>query len=858
MSNLIVTRPALVETAETSTRTRRRDEVNRDRDKSDILSHPEAQFWEQIMSKMREFAGFIRDLNYGWRLLCKGRAVSLFVILSLGLGIGASTAAFTLVKAVLFQATPYPDPDRLIRISQKGTGEPLSGVEHQFLRTQSSSIISLAGYRAAGDRLIRFAGAYESVTAMLVTADFFRTLGVVPVFGRGFLPEETSPSGPKVAILTDHLWHESFGDDPATLGRTVRLDDGEYLVVGILPSTFWFPQPADIFLPLRSRNDINDRGRNLQTIARLKPDVRLNQMNSELELLSTRLQQLNPSLESTGYRGLAAVRYDKSLVNGIRLNLLLLFGVTGLLLLITCSNLASLVLTRLATRQREIAVRLAIGSSRGRLLRQFIAENIALTIPGALLGIVSAHWLLLGILRIIPFPLPTFRPINLDGMALAFAISVTLVTGVVLGVLPLTLKTSLRLAETLRVSSHGSGSLGTRQQLRQFLVACEVALSTMLLLLAVLLIQSLLHLTAEPLGFTTRDLIAFRTLIPAERHRSGAELWNYESTFLQRLRTVRGITAVGIANILPFEGQNNLPAQHQGHPEHSIGGTEIRTVSGTYFAAMNIPLVRGRLIEETDTASAPPIVIINEMLVRRWWPGQNPIGDHVEIGKLNGRVFPEITEDPREIVGIVRDTRTSLVEPPRPTVYIPIPQLRPGLARGTGSMSWIVRTNVPTQELRKIIVSLDPYQSLRTIRPMDNIIDATTSVPRFDAWLFGAFAGLALFLAALGIYGLLSFWVARRTSEIATRMALGATRMAITRLILTQGMSLVIIGLIAGTGGALAVSPLLSKLFFGVRPSRLSGIALVCLIVAAVGVLSTYLPARRASRLDPMIGLRIE
>jgi putative ABC transport system permease protein len=605
---------------------------------------------------------------------------------------------------------------------------------------------------------------------------------------------------------------------------------------------------------------MGDTGTNTTMIARLKPGTTLGRVQAEMVALVNGMRQRNPKI-SPDYRGLTATFYQDWLVGDVRLNLLLVFGAVALLLLIACSNLASLLLARLASRQREIAVRMAMGSSRGRLLRQFLTENLMLTAIGGIAGFVGARASLQVLIAAIPFKLTTAAPIQVDAPVLLFTLAIAFGTGALFSLAPMISSARLDLQEMLKAGGRTTSG-GPRQRTRAVLVVSEVALSVTLLVSAGLLIQSLYRLHQERLGFQPQGVMTFSTPIARDRRRTADDLWRFQNTLFERLQSLPGVTAVAGANVLPLSGWSNLPTQREGHPENSIGGMEVRVVTPTYFETLGIPIRRGRGFQATDGHSAPPVMLVNETVAARWWGSGSPLGDRAVIGMYQGRTFPEVLEGSREVVGVVADAKTAfLKEPAWPTVYIPVAQLGEGMARGFGSMVWMVRGNLHgdfARELRRAITDFDPRQRLTAIRPMDELVAATTASSRFDAYLFAFLAGLAMLLTAIGLYGVLSFSVARRTNEIGTRMALGATRGDVLRMVLRQGLGLIGLGLAIGLAGAFAVTRTLTTLLFGVRPTDPYTFGAVAALLFTVGLVASYIPARRATRVDPMVALRYE
>jgi len=791
------------------------------------------------------------DLRLAFRVLRKSPGVALVAVVSLALGIGANTAVFSVIHAVLLRPLPYPEPDRLVRVGQHTSLGAVSLLEHDFWKAHASGFASATGYRGGGDRNFQSGTQQEWVRTMLITADFFRTLGTPPAMGREFDSDELRLGGRQAVILSDALWRRACGADPSILGRTVRLDDASLVVVGVLPRGFWFPQAADAYLPLRPTKTLDNSGTNTQMVARLRPGRTLRQVQAEMPAITDSMRATYRM--SKDYRGLTVVGYQDSLVGDVRLNLLLVFGAVGLLLLIACSNLASLLLARLASRQKEIAVRLAMGSSRARLLRQFLIENLLLTTAGGAAGLLGARALLDVMVAAIPFDLPSSSPVGLDAPVLAFTLAVAFATGAVFSLVPILSSVRMDLQEMLKAGGRNTAS-GTQQRARSLLVVGEVALSVTMLVSAGLLIQSLYRMHQEQLGFTPKGLITFTTPVAVDRRRTEADLWQYERMLLERLQALPGIRKVGGVNVLPLAGWSNMPTQREGHPDDSIGGMEVRSITPAYFDAMSIPVRRGRAFLDSDSESSPPVILVNETLARTWWPGGEPLHDRVVIGRYKGKDFGSPTT--REVVGIVADTKGGfLKEPPKPTVYVPAAQ------SPSNSVSWVIHGDLSSglaAELRRTIAEVDPRQRVLNVRTMEEVVAKTTASSRFDAWLFGFLAGLAMLLTAIGLYGLLSFSVARRTNEIGTRMALGASRADVLALVLKQGVGLIALGLAIGLAGALAVTRSLSTLLFGVRATDPYTFGAVAVVLLAVGLLASYLPARRATKVDPMVALRYE
>jgi predicted permease len=795
-----------------------------------------------------------QELRYAGRMLRKSPGFSTIAVLSVALGIGVNTTMFSVVNAVLLRTVPFPDAERLVRLVQQHTGGDVTIPEYQFVREHGRVFSSMAAYRGGGERRLDARGVHTWVTALTVSTDFLRTLRMPPLVGREFTVDETRVGGPQAIIISDGVWRSSFGADTGVVGQTITLNDAAFIIVGVLPADFWFPHPVDVLVPLRPAGGLSDLGANNQIVARLSDNADLTRAQPDLAGMTDSLRRALGGNVPRNYRGLSVLSYHDWLVGDVRLNLVLLFGATGLLLLISCANVAMLLLTRTAARAKEIGVRLALGGGR-RLLLQYLTENLVVAALGAAVGVLAAYQLVRGFVAWVPFPLPASASIQVDRAVLAFTVAVSLGAAVVFTLVPFFSTRRLNVQACLRSEGRNMGAGTVRARTRNLLVVSEVALSTTLLIASGLLIQSLYRLHQERLGFSPEGLVTFETPFAPERANNATDRLNFTRVLLERLEQLPGVRGAAATTVLPLAGQSNLPAEHDGHPEHSIGGMEVRPVTPAFFEIMGIPVRAGRSFVDSDAATSLPVVIVNETVARRWWPQTNPIGDRIRIGRFQGKQF--FKDVPREVVGAVGDTKSvTLQAPPRPTVYVPMTA-----AFGGPSLAWVVKTDGTADfaaQLRSAIATIDPGQRVRRVRTMNDIVALASATSRFNATLFGIFAGVAVLLAALGLYGVLSCLVTQRRQEIGTRMALGASKSDVLNVFLRQGLTLTVAGLCIGIAGALFVSRWLTSLLFGVTPTDPFSFVAVSLVLLAVASGASYLPARRAAAIDPMAAIRSE
>ncbi|WPB81382.1 ABC transporter permease [Archangium violaceum] len=813
----------------------------------------------------------LEDVRFAVRILRKTPGFTTVAILTLALAIGANTALFSVVNAVVLRPLPFPQPERLFQVVRRhvsGTSPSLTVPQFSFLAGQSQPFAHLtaypslnAGFNLTGD------GLPERVPGTRATASFFDVLGVRPALGRGFVPEEDVPSGPRVVVLGHGLWQRRFGGTPDILGRSLQLNGEGYTIVGVAPPGFRYPVDSQLWTPLQLDRTNTEDAHYLTVVGRVNPGVAPEQAASLValqgeQLRATRVGVLSPESRMDA-EGLQARTASFALPA-----LLMLLGASGLVLLIACVNLANLQLARAATRERELAVRTALGASPSRLLRQLLTESLLLSGLGGLAGLLLATWSIPALLMLAPEGLPIPEGVTIDGTVLAFTLGVSVLTGLVFGLLPALKASRPDLQDSLKVSaSRAAGGPGS-QRTRRLLVVGEVALAVILLIGAALLVKSFAALIGTAPGIDTRGVLTMKLSLPEARYGTPASLESFIWKVEERLRALPGVQAVGFATTLPFEDGSDMGFTIEGRDpgpggKDAEGVADYRPVTAGYFQALKIGLVRGRLLTDVDRHESAPVVIINETAARRYWPGQDPLGQRITIGKELAQLGDTA---PREIIGVVRDVRENGVQRDAPPIlYLPPGQMPAQLTTMMVRLlpqSFVVRTPgdiTPfVKSVPREIQAVDSLQPVTHLQPMEDILSRSLGSQRFNMTLLGLMAGLALVLAAVGIYGVLSYLVNQRTRELGVRLALGATRGEVVRLILRQGLSPVGLGLVLGVAGAAGLTRLISSLLYGVEALDVSVFLLAPVGLVGVALVAMWLPARRASRVDPMVALRYD
>jgi predicted permease len=812
--------------------------------------------------RMKVFGDLWQDLRYGLRVLWKNPGFTVVAVLALALGIGANSAIFSVVNTVLLRPLPYRDPERLVMVwedrSKQGyprdTPAPANFIDW---RDQNQVFEGMAAIASQSFNLTG-AGEPERIDGKRVSASLFPLMGVEPLVGRTFTPEEDQPGANRVVVLSHGLWQRRFGSDRKIVGQPLTLNGESFMVVGVMPPHFRFPAREDeLWVPIAfSPQAAAARGSHyLQVIARLKPGVTLEQARAEMETIAARLMQQYPNTNTNV--GAALVPLHEHLVGDIKPALLVLLGAVGFVLLVACANVANLLLARAAGRQKEIALRVALGASRARLIRQFLTESLLLAALGGVVGLLLSLWGVNALKAFIPENISQAQAVAVDARVLGFTLLVSLLTGLIFGLAPATQASSFNLNETLKEGGRDSASGSRGNRIRGLLVITEVAVSLVLLIGAGLLINSFLRLRGVDPGFRADNLLTMRVVLPEMKYPDQPRRTAFYAELVRRLEALPGVQSAAVTNWIPLVRQgDSLGITIEGQPAPAPGqnpSAVTRVVSPHYFRTMGIQLTRGREFVEQDTADSPRVVVISETMARRFWPGEDPLGKRLTTGGPAGAPIPWM-----EVVGVVKDVRQmELTADPKPQMYVPFTQ--PVFFRPS---HLVVKTDVEPRTLatavRKAVWEIDKDQPVSNVSTMEDVLSESIARQRFSMLLFGIFAALALILAAVGIYGVMSYSVAQRTREIGIRIALGAQRGDVLRLAVGGGLKLVLIGVVLGLAAAFALTRVMTSLLFGVSATDPATLVVISLVLISVAVLASYIPARRATKVDPMVALRYE
>ncbi|MGE3435833.1 MAG: ABC transporter permease [Blastocatellales bacterium] len=799
----------------------------------------------------------MQDLRYGARMLMKQPGFTFVAIVTLALGIGANTAIFSVVNAVLLRPLPYEESERLVVLHetnpQQGRDEMnISYPNFTDWRARSQSFEQMAAFRSGG---IILTGKNEParLQATVVSADFFALLRVKPLRGRAFLPEEDKVGGAPVVVVSHAFWQSRFGGDENLVGQQITLNGKSNTVVGVMPPGFVFPagDETEVWMPLGPLADqMQNRAVHvLIALGRLKQGVELRQAQAELQSIANRIQQQYPSADPG--HGAQLISSFESVAKNARPALLVLLIAVGFLLLIACANVANLLLARAEVRQKEIAIRSALGASRGRIVRQLLTESLLLAIAGGALGLLLAWWGIDALAGSLPDDLPRAKEIGVDRVVLGFTVALSVLTGMIFGIIPALTIAKSALSETLKEGGRTSAGFG-RGRIRGALIVSEVALSLALLAGAGLLIKSFWRLMQVNPGFQTGHLLTLNVTLLGDKYEESAPVISFFRELPARLGALPGVKAVSAVSSLPIsggDGNGNLTIEGREFPPAQTPAASFRRILPNYFSAMGIPLKQGREFDERDTG-VEKVVIINEGMARRFWPDGGAVGKRIKVG-------PPQNEPWLTIVGVVGDVKNIGLEADALlATYEPHPQ------RPWSTMNLAIRTETEPLSLaaavRAELRAMEKNLLIRTPSTMDERIRLSVAPRRFNMALLVVFAALALLLAGAGVYGVMSYTVTQRTHEIGVRMALGAGAIDVLKLIVRQGMKLIIIGALIGLAGAFALTRMMTSLLYGVSATDPVTFIAVALLLTGVALLACWIPARRAAKVDPMIALRCE
>ncbi|HWN99498.1 MAG TPA: ABC transporter permease [Blastocatellia bacterium] len=806
----------------------------------------------------------LQDIRYGLRMLFKSPAVTGVAILSLALGISANTVIFSVINTVLLKSLPYTDADGIVLVwgdtPNEGTHRnQVSATDVDDWRNQNSVFEDVVTY-SSWRPILSGAVQAERVPAMQVGDGYFKIMKGEPILGRIFLPEEQEDGKDFVVVLGHGLWQRSFGGDPNVVGKTVLLNSRPYTVVGVMAADFQslptslIDERAEFYRPVAEPHDNEERSsRHLRAIARLKPGVPLAQARSEMNVIASRLEQQYPK-DNTGY-GVRLVSLAEDTVGGLRPTLLMLFGAVAFVLLIACANVGNLLLARSAARQKEIAIRSALGAARRRLVRQLLTESVMLAMAGGGLGLLLALWGTSLVESLGSKVNPMLNSISIDLRVLGFTVAISLLTGVVFGLVPALHLSKPDLIESLKEGGRSSGSGASRNRLRGALVVSEVAMALVLLISAGLLIKTVIRLRDVNTGFNPENLLTMNMALPNIKYPKAPAWIAFYNQLLERIQSLPGVKSAGVTSVLPLSGNfdgRGLAVETRPKPRGEEISVDLYIATPGYLKAMGTPLLKGRSINEQDVEASPLVALVNQTMAEELWPNDDPIGKRIKFPGSEKRPQPW-----RTVVGVVSDVaQYGLDKKPPMQMYLPESQFP------TSFMTLVVRTSSDPAgmagAIRNEILAVDSDQAVFKVATMEQLLGDSISLRRFSMLLLIVFAGVALTLAAVGIYGVISYSVTQRSHEIGIRMALGASRKDILKLVVGQGMTLTLAGVIVGLAAALALTRVMAGLLFGVSATDPLTFVLISVVLAGVALAACFVPARRATRVDPMVALRYE
>jgi putative ABC transport system permease protein len=818
---------------------------------------------------------FLKDLRHSVRMFSQSPGFTVAAVAALALGIGANSAIFSVVNTVLLKPLTYPEPDRIVQFlltSPQGSGPGASVPKYEIWREQEKLFQDVAAYDFDGPGLNITGGAYpEQIKGLHVTMDYFRLFGASVQHGRTISKEEDSPHGPRVVVLSAGLWRRRFGSDPGIVGRNIELGGEPYQVIGVMSSNFKSDPMPDLWLPFQFDLHTSDQAHYFIAAARLKPGVTLEQANAQMKVAADQFRHRFPGTVAMGPKDSFAVKpLRDSIVSDVRSSLLVLVAAVSLVLLIACANVANLLLVRATGRKREIAIRAAVGAGRGRIIRQLLTESVLLSLLGGVAGLVSGTVGVRALLALSPGNIPRIgengEGVTLDWRVLLFTLAVTVFTGVLFGLIPALDASRADLSATLKESGGRTGSGFRQNKARSLLVISEMSLAIVLLIGAALLIRTFIAIRSVNPGFNAHNVLTLQMSLTGPRFEKATGVGQLVRDGIERLLALPGVEVASTSCCIPLEGGFGLPLNIVGRPltkGPSHGGGGWTSVGPGYFETFRIPLLRGRTFNLRDTSSSAPVVIINQALAKELWPKSDPLKDQIIIGKGVG---PEFEEGPRQIIGIVGDIRDGgLNRDPRPGMYVPASQVTDGMTAlnaRLGPLIWLVRTRTdPTSlspAIREQLLQASGGLPVAHVRTMDEVVVRSTARENFNMLLLTIFAGSALLLAAIGIYALMSYSVQQRTQELGIRMALGAAATDVRNLVVVQGMRLALIGVAIGVLTAFTLTRFIASMLFQVKAWDPIAFVMVPLALTTVALVATWVPARRATLIDPVDALRYE
>jgi putative ABC transport system permease protein len=809
---------------------------------------------------------FFQDLRYGVRAFRKTPVLIIGIILTLAIGIGGNTAVFTVVNDVLLRPLPYPASEQLVQVMRSfpdQSPETTSATQFLFWRGNSQTLSKVAAYDLIGSGLnLSGTSEPERVKTIRVSSDFFKVLQVNPALGRDFTVEDEWPTGPRVVMLSNGLWKRRFDSDPNIVGKPITLSGESYTVIGVAPADFTFPTESDLWTPLRAVPDPTDQANLFKVVGRMKPGVSLPQVQSDMTAVGNQFRSTYPDLMSQN-EGIRVRSFHSSLVGDARTPLLILVGVVAFVLLIACFNIVNLLLSRSIARRKEISLRIALGATSRRIIRQLLTESLLLAMIGCVLGVMISYWGLPLLLALSPSNLPLLGGARIDLNVLLFALLLALLSTLIFGLAPALGAARLDLNTLLKEASQSIG--GRRKRLFQStLVVIEVSLTIVLLAGAALLIESYVLLNRIEPGFDPHNVLTMQMSLSGSRYNTTSQVNGLYQQVATSLKSLPGVQAVATVTNLPTEKGPGFPFVIVGDPNgagDAAGDTQWRAITPDYMTVMRIPVLRGRAFNDSDMNNGAPVVLINEALAKRYWQSRDPLEEQIVIG---GEMGPRFADAPRKIVGIVGNLRELGLEvDPPPTIFVPtgqIPDAYTQLVNRVVPLTWVVRTSGTPEDLarpvRSAVLAIDSQQPVSNFRPLEQVLSKTIARQHFNMLLLTIFAVLALILSSVGLYSLLSFSVTERTHEIGIRMALGARPRSLVRLILNHALKLVLIGAVIGVFLSFILTRLLATLLFKVKTTDPLVFVSVITLLFLVALVASYIPARRAALVDPLIALR--